>query len=109
MFCSRGMRQARPMETETQNQQAIVFQTKGGNTANESTGGVQDLPTLEFLHILLFASSPAPCTEGKTEPQDAHSLVPGSGLVPCNTLHPQSGGWGQLQHKDPKSRANMLI
>lgn len=52
---------------------------------------------------------PAPCTEGKTEPQDTHSLVPGSGLVPCNTLHPQSGGWGQLQHKDPKSRANMLI
>ena len=38
MFYSRG-----PMETETQNQQATVFKTKGGNMANESTGGVQDL------------------------------------------------------------------
>lgn len=65
MFCSRGMRQACPMETETQNQQAIVFQTKGGNTANESIGGVQDLPTLEFLHILLFASSPSSMHRGE--------------------------------------------
>lgn len=33
MFYSRG-----PTETETQNQQETVFKTKGGNTANESTG-----------------------------------------------------------------------
>lgn len=91
MFCSRGMRHSCPMETETQNQQAIVFQTKGGNTANESTGGLQDLPWSSSTYCSL-SLPPALCTQGKTEPQDVGSLVPGSGLVLCNTLHPQSGG-----------------
>lgn len=107
-FCSRVMRRACPVETEMQDQQAMVSQTKGGNVANQSTGGVQDLTWSSSMHCSLLLPS-ALCTEGKTEPKDVSSRVPGPGSVPCNTMHTQSGGWGQLQHKDSKSMATMLI
>lgn len=74
--------------------------------ANESTGSVQDLTWSSSTWCSLLLP-PALCTEGKTA-LGCGLTRPRSSLGPRQcTLHTQSGGWGQLQHKVPKSMAIM--
>lgn len=90
---SGGMRHACPTETETQNQQAMVFKTKGGNAANESSGSAQDLMQSSGTHRPCLLPQPSADT-GRLRPT---SLVPGPSSPACTMPHTQNGGCGQLR------------
>lgn len=103
MFHARG-----PTGTETQHQQANVFKTKGGNMANESTGGVQDLmqaPPAYPPRCSLPLPQPRAQT-GRPSSRDLGSRVPGPGSAPSTTPRAEAGV--RCWHEDAQGMAITL-